>query len=227
MDRSRVALIIPALSEGATIGDVVASALAFGQPIVVDDGSTDDTARIAKSAGAVVVRHERNLGYDRALSSGFAEANRLGFEFAITVDADGQHVPEAIGRFLTEIESGADVVVGVRDRRQRLGEWLFAVVGRQRWGIRDPLCGMKAYRMSIYRRHGHFDTYQSIGTELAIAAASAGRHISELPVATRPREGQPRFGRAISANVRILRALIGGLRRFPARATCTAVELGG
>ncbi|MES2975043.1 MAG: glycosyltransferase family 2 protein [Pseudomonadota bacterium] len=213
MDRSRIAVIIPALNESATISQVVRAVAAHGQAIVVDDGSSDTTAAIAEQAGAQVVRHARNQGYDGALNSGFAHADRQGFEYFVTVDADGQHNPALISAFVARLDDGADVVAGVRDRRQRLGEHVFAWVGGVLWGIRDPMCGMKAYRADLYRMLGHFDAYQSIGTELCIFAVRSGKRMDQIPVATADRQDSPRFGRRWVANRRILRALVLGIFR--------------
>jgi glycosyltransferase involved in cell wall biosynthesis len=207
MDRRRVGIVIPALNEAATIPAVISNASLYGIPIVVDDGSTDGTGTLAANAGAEVVRHQVNLGYDRALNSGFAHAAAKGLDYIVTMDADGQHDPSILEPFLQALAHGADVVAGVRDRRQRLAEHVFAWVGRRRWKLQDPLCGMKAYRADIYRELGHFDSYDSIGTELVIYAARRGKRIMHVHVPTRERIGQPRFGRRFSANRRIFRAL--------------------
>lgn len=201
-------IVIPALNEAATIASVVRQAREYGVPIVVDDGSTDETSRIAAAAGADVVRHETNRSYDKALESGFERAAQRGCDFVITMDADGQHNPRLLSRFLDELKSGADVVVGVRDRRQRISEHVFAWIAKKLWRIPDPLCGMKGYRVKVYRARGHFDAYGSIGTELAIYAARSGYRVSHIPVMTRDRGDAPRFGRALRANWRILRALL-------------------
>lgn len=206
MDRFRIALVIPALNEAASIAAVVAVARRYGQCIVVNDGSTDDTAEVARAAGALVVTHAVNRGYDAALCSGFAEGDRLGCEAVITLDADGQHNPELLLDFIAGLESGADVVLGVRDRQPRLAEHVFAWYTR-RFGIADPLCGMKAYRIGVYRALGHFDTYRSIGAELALFAARNGYKLASVPVKVRDRAGEPRFGRKLSANLKIFRAL--------------------
>ncbi len=186
---------------------VVANVGEYGVPIVVDDGSTDHTGEIAAVGGAKVVRHGRNRGYDAAISSGFAYASEAGFEFAITVDADGQHNPSQIGTFLDCLDQGCDLVLGVRDRMQRFGEQLFSVVARRLWNISDPLCGMKAYRMSAYRRVGAFDTFGSIGTELAVRIVASGGKYHEVAVITRDRIDSPRFGNRLKGNARILRSL--------------------
>lgn len=207
MDRYRIAIVIPALNESATIKAIVEKAGIFGVPIVVDDGSTDDTAELAKLAGAVVVSHDRNHGYDMALNSGFKKAAELGSEVIITVDADGQHDPALLRKFIDQIEAGADVVIGIRSRRQRFAEHLFAWYASLRFGIEDPLCGMKAYRTSVYAAQGHFDSYGSIGTELAISASKNGCRLSQIPFDVRERKDQSRFGRILTGNFRILRAI--------------------
>ena len=220
MARSRVAVVIPAFNEAASIACVVESARRWGTCVVVDDGSTDGTARLAQAAGALIVRHERNRGYDGALDSGFRRASEEGCDVIISLDADGQHDPALAGQFIAAIEAGADVVLGVRSRRARVGEHVFAVYTRLRWGIRDPLCGLKAYRASVFRALGHFDSYRSIGTELMLFAACGGLRIEQIPFEVRDREGQPRFGRRLAANYRILRALLLARRRGRAQAVC-------
>jgi glycosyltransferase involved in cell wall biosynthesis len=215
VDRLRLGIVIPAFNEARAIVAVVKAASAFGTVIVVDDASSDSTAEVAAAHGALVVRQATNGGYDRALQAGAERARALGCECFITMDADGQHDPSRIEIFMQQIRSGADVVVGVRDRFQRFSEWLFAVVGRHLWRIEDPLCGMKCYRMAVYDALGHFDSYQSIGTELAIYAARSGRTIRNVPILTRPRHGASRFGSGWRANMRILRALALALFRSP------------
>lgn len=203
----RVGIVIPALNEATSIEAVIRQSAVFGTPIVVDDCSSDETGRIAAAAGAVVVRHEQNRGYDASLNSGFQRAVELDMEIVITIDADGQHDPQLIGKCLELFQDGADLVVGVRHKCQRFGEYCFAFVGNRLYGLRDPLCGFKGYRIEVYRTLGHFDSYGSIGTELAMFGVRSGYCLQQLPVQVRAREGTPRFGRGLIANYKILRAL--------------------
>ncbi|MDX2346820.1 MAG: glycosyltransferase family 2 protein [Legionella sp.] len=211
MGRSRTGIVIPALNEATTIVNIVVKASQFGCPIVVDDGSSDETATLARDAGAEVIKHDSCYGYDRALDTGFSYAEKLGYQYVITMDADGQHDPEVVRQFVEKLEQGADIVIGIRDSRQRLAEHVFAWVAFFKWNIRDPLCGMKAYRMALYQSRGHFDSYGSIGTELAIYAAKNNKKIEQLAIRTPPRKDQPRFGNRWVANKRIFRALWFGL----------------
>lgn len=208
MDRSRVAIVIPALNESATIANIVETVKRYGMPIVVDDGSTDNTADLVILAGGILVSHECNLGYDAALNSGFRKASEIACEVVITMDADGQHDPSLINKFIEHIAAGADVVVGTRDVRQRLAEHVFGWYTRNRFGIYDPLCGMKAYKIRIYQLLGHFDNYGSIGTELVIFAAKNGCQIDQIPLQVKKRKGKSRFGQAILGNLKIFRALL-------------------
>ena len=208
MDRSRVAIVIPAFNETATIGSVVRAASAYGTPIVVDDASHDTTGQVSREAGAVLVRQPVNGGYDSALNAGFRRASDLGFRYVLTMDADGQHDPESARLILEELENGADVVVGIRPTKARFAERLFATLTHTRYGIRDPLCGLKGYRMDVYREQGHFDSRGSIGTELMLFAARRGKVVSQVEIPVRERVGTPRFGNALRGNLKILRAAV-------------------
>ncbi len=213
MDRSRIGIVIPALNESTTIESVVKAVVVYGMPIVVDDGSIDNTSQLAAGAGAFVVSHKHNRGYDFALDSGFKKAAELGAEIIITVDADGQHDPLLIQKFIDKIDSGADIVVGVRNERQRFSEHLFAWYANLHFGIKDPLCGMKAYRKVIYDSLGHFDSYGSIGTELMIFAAKNHFKFDRVLIKVRERKDKPRFGQMFTGNYKIITAMLLSLWR--------------
>ncbi len=212
MDRSRIAIVIPALNESETISKIVFSAIKYGVPIVVDDGSTDSTAILAKNAGAIVVSHVINGGYDAALNSGFKKAAEIGFDVVITLDADGQHDPSLIQKFIDCIDEGAEIVAGVRNRRPRLAEHIFALYTNIIFDIHDPLCGMKAYTMKLYKKLGHFDSYKSIGTELIIYSKKNGCILKEINFQVADRCGASRFGQVFSANYKIFRAMFLSMR---------------
>jgi hypothetical protein len=107
---------IPAYNEEKTIAKVVVRARKHvDRVVVVDDGSRDDTALIAEGLGAVVVRHERNLGYGTAIRSCFSAARDLNADILVTLDADGQHDPDQIPTLSRPVQEGlADIVVGSR-----------------------------------------------------------------------------------------------------------------
>ncbi len=209
----QVAIVIPAWNEAATIERVVRSVLPGRTVIVVNDKSSDATAAIAKSAGAVVVSHTINKGYDGALQSGFEKACALGMDIVVTFDADGQHDATILDEIIQPLaQNQADIVIGVRPQTARIGEAVFGLYTRLRYGVGDILCGLKGYRIELYRRHGHFDSYGSVGTELALAALAAGARIAVVPVPIHAREDRPRFGQGLKANGRIFKAMWRGMR---------------
>lgn len=205
------AAVIPAFNEAKSIAAVVEAVKLYALPIVVDDGSYDETALLAKQAGAVVVSHSRNQGYDAALQTGLFKAIELGCSFAITMDADGQHNPAGLLPFKAALLEGADLVVGVRDRHQRFSESVFALVGKILWGMSDPLCGMKGYRLTHLKHFGSFDTYGSIGTEFAIRCARSKLKVHSLFISTQDRIDESRFGFGLKPNYKILRSCLFGL----------------
>jgi len=208
MGRHRVGIVIPAFNEESSIGKIVQAVAEFGIPIVIDDGSTDNTAALASQHGAIVISHEKNCGYDCALNTGFRIASEVGVDAIITLDADGQHDPLLIRKFLDQIYSGADMVLGIRNQKQRLSEIVFSWYTTWRFGFRDPLCGMKAYRIEIYKSLGYFDSYNSIGTELMLYAALRGYKARQIKFDVKSRNGSSKFGSMLLGNYKIIRAMI-------------------
>ena len=136
----RLLALIPAHDEAPRIGRVVAGASEHLPVLVVDDGSTDDTAAIAEAAGARVLRQAPNQGKGAALRTGFRAAIDEGIEAVLTLDGDGQHDPAEIPAFLAAYERRAELIVGRRNFGhmppvRRLSNWLgtlalSAAVGR-------------------------------------------------------------------------------------------------
>ena len=208
---NKVVTVIPAYNEEASISSVVKSVLRYSKVVVIDDGSVDSTKSIAEHSGAKVIAHHQNQGYDEALNTGLKFAISEGYDFVITMDADGQHNPDHLVQYIRLLAEGADLVLGIRDDRQRWSESLFSLISKFLWGMSDPLCGMKGYRVGMITKLNLSRTYQSIGTEIAIRAANAGLKISEVPIASRKRDGSSRFGSGFRANKIITFALFRGI----------------
>jgi glycosyltransferase involved in cell wall biosynthesis len=151
--------VIPAYNEQSTVGSVVRtirSELPNFDVLVVDDGSTDGTALVARSEGATVLRHPFNLGIGGAVQSGFKYALENNYDYAVQIDGDGQHGPEQVHRLLAEMDRGeVDMVVGSRFLSEdhhypapisrRTGIHIFAFVCSRITGqnVSDPTSGFR------------------------------------------------------------------------------------
>lgn len=218
MVEPRLAIVIPAYREEASIGRVVAAASAYGDVLVVDDGSPDKTAERAEQSGAVVFRNQPNRGYDGALSRGFEEAAALRYSHVVTMDADGEHDPAILAQFRAKLfDEGYPLVLGYRARKQRVAEVVMGWYVCARYGVRDILCGMKGYDLALWHANGGFDRSNSIGTELALNSLARGVPIAQVLVPGTRRADAPRFDRRFKANVRILAALLRAMRQDVAR----------
>ncbi|MGH3110223.1 MAG: glycosyltransferase family 2 protein, partial [Gaiellaceae bacterium] len=118
MSLGRIAAIVPAYNEAGAIGRVVTEIREFEPAIdvvVVDDASADDTAGVAESLGATVLRLPFNVGIGGAVQTGFRYALHEGYDTAVRLDGDGQHAASELGKLLAPLERGeADFVVGSR-----------------------------------------------------------------------------------------------------------------
>ncbi len=116
----RLCVLMPAFNEAANVGAVVRGVLALELPVqvtalVVDDGSKDETAKVAREAGAEVISHPVNRGVGAAFRTGIEHARREGYDYLIHMDSDGQVPPAEIPKLLEPVLSGAaDVAVGSR-----------------------------------------------------------------------------------------------------------------
>jgi glycosyltransferase involved in cell wall biosynthesis len=194
---SRTAVVIPAFNAASHLQGVIEAASRFvhrSRIIVVDDGSTDATGDIARGCGAEVLCHAENQGKGVALHTGILGAAGMGMEYAITMDADGQHNPEEIPLFLEkELETGADIIVGNRmaDRKNMPGDRVFAnratswfVSARTGAHIPDSQNGYRLIRTSLYTSLKIKSKRYAAESEVLIRAARAGARIDWVPVET-------------------------------------------
>lgn len=207
MVRSDVVVLIPAFREASTIAQVVEEARQYADVIVVDDCSPDRTAELAANAGAVVLKNVTNLGYEGSLNRGLETLRDSGYRTVVTMDADGEHDPACLARFVKEIDAGAKLIVGIRKEPARFAEHLFCRYVRWRYGVSDVLCGMKAYDLDALKGIA-FDARDSIGTALVIKMARRGISASEFAVNGKDRTDEPRFGNRLTANVKLMKSLI-------------------
>jgi len=190
-----VLVAVPAFNEERFIGSVVLETRLAGLPVlVVDDGSSDRTAEIARAAGAVVERHSTNRGKAQALTTAFQYARRAGASVLVVLDGDGQHDPREIERLIQPILAGAaDITIGSRFLPEsegsiplvrRLGQRAMTMAANLGSGtaVTDSQSGFRAFsRRAIEALHFGARGF-SVEVEMQFRAREHGLRVVEVPI---------------------------------------------
>ena len=197
-------IMIPAYNEEKTIKKIVRGIKKFGKVLVVNDASKDKTKQIASSAGALVINHKKNLGYNNAVDTGLKFFLKSKYKKIILIDADGQHPIKYIKDFKKYLNLKNEVVCGVRNTITRIGEKIFVKLSHIIWDLNDPLCGMKGYSKNFLKKFYKPINYNFIGTEYLIKAKKKNIKIKEIVINNKLRKDQSRFGEGFSTNLSII-----------------------
>ena len=190
--RDLVAAAIPAYDAAASVADVVhRTKRMLDTVLVIDDGSSDGTSREAGAAGATVLSHPRNLGKGRALRTAFDHLFAQGFEMVVTLDADGQHLPEQIPALIGAARQGASLVIGSRTHlfpqmfwaRRASNRWssrAISIISGQQLG--DVQCGFRLYSRDLVARTGFAEPRFEAESAVVVRALRLGLEVAWVPI---------------------------------------------
>ncbi len=198
-----VAIVIPALNEQNTIGNLIKKSKKFAEVIVIDDNSTDNTVREARKNGARVFSNKTNLGYSRTIKDGIIKARELGFKIIVSIDADGEHSPDFINIFINQSKK-VPLVFGVRTKKQRIAEIIFCKYFQIIYGVKDIMCGMRAINFDMLGNVKIEKKNDDLGISFLISLLKKNVRYIEVKISGKERSGSPRFGNGLKANLNIL-----------------------
>ena len=189
----KITVGIPAYNEEKSIAKIIVSLKKVADQILVcNDGSTDSTAEIAESLGAIVIKHPKNLGYGSAIRSIFLKAKEINAELLVTIDADGQHKIEDVEKVIKPVVDGqADISIGSRflegddnsPKYRKLGIKIITKVTNSSLSekITDAQSGFRAYNNKVLQSLTPSDSGMGISTEILIKSSNLGFKIAEVP----------------------------------------------
>lgn len=183
---------LPAYNEANSVGSIVLLAKQYAdRVVVVDDGSTDNTAVVAELAGATVIRHEKQGGYGAAIQTILAEARRLKPDVLVVLDADSQHNPEEIPLLIKPISNGFDLVIGSRQAQRhktpiyrRIGQRVLARSSRlvSKHSVYDSESGFRALSSKAIAELDLQEKGFAAASEMIVSAANKKLRIIEVPI---------------------------------------------
>ncbi|MCM8800840.1 MAG: glycosyltransferase family 2 protein [Candidatus Omnitrophica bacterium] len=191
----KVCVIIPTYNEAKSIGNLVKRIQKMHlKVVVIDDGSKDNTGKIARENGAEVLRNETNQGKGASLIKGFDYALKNNFDAVICMDGDGQHLPEEIPIFINlATHSDSHILIGNRMAKRRnmpllrvftnkFMSWLISCITKQR--IPDSQCGFRLIKRIILEKLKLTTHKYETESEIIIKASRLGFKIDSVPIKT-------------------------------------------
>jgi glycosyltransferase involved in cell wall biosynthesis len=208
----RISVVLAARNEAKSIAEVlrkVKNAVPnLFETLVVDDCSNDSTCRVAQLAGAVVLRNQRRLGQTPSLRKALSVARG---DVIITMDADGEHDPQDICRFIKGLRQNIQcVVVGRRATLPRISEKLLSVVFRPVLGVTDIICGFRAIPREVLDI-AKFDKYETWGLTFLLSCSDKSVCINEVPLTEWTIRASGRTGGRFLGNLKVVRCLFIGV----------------
>ena len=208
MERSKVIILIPSRNEYSTLRKILKKIHREYLILVIDDNSKDNTHKYLLKNKIPFLRNSKQLGYESSLIKGFKHVlkNRKKINYIITMDADGEHSFKDIKKFLN-ISKNYDLVIGKRNRYNRITEHFLSWVFYKKFRIYDPLSGFKMYKTKKLYKIKYSSKYFLVDLALQFVQSEKAKYIN-LPINVRKRYGKSRLKNWFFTNLKILKIIL-------------------
>jgi glycosyltransferase involved in cell wall biosynthesis len=218
--KDKFIIVMPAYNEAKNIAPVIKSIkkLGFNNILVVDDGSIDNTNKIAKSLETIVIKHPINLGLGAALRTGFAWAIKSGkFKYILTLDSDGQHKPQDVKRIAQKILDSPDLVIGIRSffkpavpiERSIINLladlYTFLFTGKY---IQDTQSGLRCFKNKALKSFQLSSIGYSISSEIIIEANRKNLSFDKIKIDAAYTKQSLKKGQSLKNSFKVIKSLL-------------------
>tara|TARA_B100000989_G_scaffold299033_1_gene292263 strand:+ start:5666 stop:6349 length:684 start_codon:yes stop_codon:yes gene_type:complete len=207
MSKKDTCFIIPAYNEEKNIFYIAKNLKKIGDLIIVDDCSNDNTLNIIKRLNIKIIKHKKNLGYEKSLISGFKLAKINKYKYIITFDADRQHGFADAKKILNYLKKNYAIVYGKRTNLPRLAEKLYSYYTNFFFNISDTLCGLKGYNSNQCKKIGLFNDRIYLGSKILLEGKRNKLRMLEISIKIKQRRNESRFGGALKGNLKIFQMM--------------------
>ena len=201
---SQVILLIPSKNESSTLFNLLKKVKL--KTVIINDRSTDETAKKLKLLKIDHINNKRNLGYEASLLKGFNYIKKKykKCEYILTMDADGEHSPKYINKIIfVANKKNADLVIGYRNKYNRISEHILSFFFKKKFGICDPLSGFKIYKSNKLYKFSKNVKNNYFLIDLLIFFKRANLNILSINIKTKKRNNAPRGGNIFYSNIKI------------------------
>ncbi len=212
-----LAILIPNHNEEKTLPSLIENLIPIcNQIIVIDDCSSDNSLNLLKKYPIKIYKNKKRLGYEKTLNFGFKKATITGFNYIITIDADNQHNVNDVKKIYEKIiKSDSALVIGERDKKQRLFEHIFALFTKKISNIEDPLSGLKAINVKkIGDKKNLNSPFCYSGTSILLHCLIKKLKVEKIKIKINKRLGKSKYGNLFSSNLKILFSFLCFVRKY-------------
>ena len=208
MEKNKIAIVVPCYNESKTILSVYNKSKKFGNVLIIDDCSKDDTRKILNKNQIFYIKNKENIGYERTIIRAFKYIlkNWKNTKYILTLDADNELPPKSIPRMHKKIlASKADIIIGNRNKFNRFSEKFSSNIFNFFFNISDPLSGLKIYKKKIIRNYINNISKNLFLVDLLILSKNENKKIQEINIKVNKRKDTSRVGSNILINLKILK----------------------
>ncbi len=207
LNKYEIGILIPAYNEEKNIKNVINEFQNYGKIFIIDDKSTDKTAKICKKKKVKLIKNVNQLGYDASLRKGikFIISNEKKIKFIITADADGQHIGKYVKKFFLESKKYY-CVVGIRNHFNRISEHIISFISKLFFNIKDPICGMKFYNVKKMKNKNLIFKSKTDYCGMFFFKCYEKKYVTNTKIKVRKKNKRSSYGSGILANYSILKS---------------------